>query len=122
MIKRKPIHFTGLDHSGPCKVLPPTFQGVKSLVNQVGENMAKAMYSKPDDVEDDASKDLVRDFLEELTYADKVERQTLVQEFSDFVCELQNQKPQNPVPGAEAGANAEPEEPATKEPAPQGDK
>ena len=122
MIKRKPIHYKGLDHSGPCKVLPPTFLGVRNLVNQVGQSIAEKMYSQPDDVEEDASHDLVREFLNELTYADKVERQTLIQEFSSFVSDLQNPNSQNPSPSAEAGANAEPGQPATSEPAPPGDK
>lgn len=118
MIKRKPVHYKGLDHSGPCKVLPPTFMGVRNLVNQVGESMAQKMYAHDDDLEEDASHDLVRDFLQDLTYADKVERQTLIQEFSSFVSDLQNQKPQNPSPSAESGASAEPGKPAILEPAP----
>lgn len=118
MIKRKPTHYTGLDHSGPCKVLPPTFLGVRNLVNQVGQSMAEKMYSQPDDVEDDESKDLVREFLSELTYADKVERQTLIQDFSSMVADLQNQKPKDPAPGEGAGASEEPGQPATEEPAP----
>lgn len=118
MIKRKPTHYVGLDHSGPHKVLPPTFLGVRNLVNQVGQSMAEKMYSQPDDVEEDASHDLVREFLNELTYADKVERQTLIQDFSSMVSDLQNQKPLSSAPGAEDGASAEPVKSATQEPAP----
>lgn len=82
-------HTVGLDHSGPCKVLPPTFGGVRQLVERVGEEVAKAQFVTPPDV-DDASTDLVRDFLQDLTYSDKVERQTLINDFNSYIKDLQN--------------------------------
>lgn len=109
MFTRKPKHFTGLDHSGPTLVLPPTFGGVKQLVERVGESAAKLAYSVPDQVEDDdASHDLVRDFLSEIRFMDAVERQTAIREFSDFVSELQNSQLSNPAAAAGDGAKAEP--------------
>lgn len=110
MFTRKPKHFTGLDHGGPTKVLPPTFGGVKQLVERVGESAAKLAYSVPDQVEDDdASHDLVRDFLSEIRFMDAVERQTAIREFSDFVSELQNSQFSNPAATAGDSAKSEPQ-------------
>ena len=102
MLRKKPIHFEGLDCSGPSKVLPPTFEGIKSLVNRVGESQAMALYSV-DSHDETPSEGLVRDFLAEYKTADKVERQTLVREFENFVAELE----------------AKSKEPAGEEPAPE---
>ena len=88
--KTKP-HYTGLDCSGPCKVLPPTFEGVKALVARVGEDMARAQCALGMDSDDDdtPSQGLVRDFLYDFQQADKVERQTLVREFEEYVGQLE---------------------------------
>lgn len=122
MFTRNPKHFKGLDHSGECKVLPPTFQGVRNLVERVGVDMAHQMYSQKDDIEEDASRDIVRDFLSELRYADKVERQTLINEFRDFVSDLKAASPSSPAPEAkeETEERVKPESPKA-EPAPEGD-
>lgn len=121
MFTRKPKHFIGLDHSGECKVLPPTFLGVRNLVERVGQDMAEQMYSQKDDIEEDASRDIVRDFLSELRYADKVERQTLINDFRDYVSGLQAGSSSSPDPEAkeEPEEKAKPEPPKA-EPAPEG--
>lgn len=120
MFTRKPKHFTGLDHSGECKVLPPTFLGVRNLVERVGQDMAEQMYSQKDDIEEDASRDIVRDFLSELRYADKVERQTLINDFRDYVSDLQAASSPAPEAKEEPEEKVKPE-PAKAEPAPEGD-
>lgn len=115
-------HFDGLDHSGPCMVLPPTFGGIRQLVERVGESAAKLAYPVTPPV-DDASHDLVRDFLQDLTYADKVERQTLIREFSTMVKDLSDSASTPPPAAAAAepaaGAPAA-AAPAASEPAPAG--
>lgn len=88
MLRKKPIHFEGLDCSGPSKVLPPTFEGIKSLVKRVGESQAMALYSV-ESHDETPSEGIVRDFLAEYKTADKVERQTLVRDFEDFVADLE---------------------------------
>lgn len=103
MIYKVPKHYAGLDHSGPCKVLPPTFGGIRQLVDRVGEEAAKASFITPPDP-DNASTDLVRDFLQELTYSDKVERQTLIRDFSSFVKDLQEKGSKPALAAAAAGA------------------
>lgn len=102
MFRKKPIHYVGLDCSGPSKVLPPTFEGIQSLVKRVGESQAMALYSA-DSHDETPSEGIVRDFLAEYKTADKVERQTLVREFEDFVADLE----------------AKSKEPAGEEPAPE---
>lgn len=94
-------HTVGLDHSGPCKVLPPTFGGVKQLVERLGEDAAKAQFITPPDF-DDASTDLVRDFLQELTYSDKVERQTLINDFNSYIKDLKSSSIKSPAAAAQA--------------------
>lgn len=102
-------HTVGLDHSGPCKVLPPTFGGVKQLVERLGEDAAKAQFVTPPDV-DDASTDIVRDFLQELTYSDKVERQTLINDFNSYIKDLK-------VSSSAFSNKSKSVEPASSEPA-----
>lgn len=88
IIKPKGLRsYTGLDCSGKTKVLPPTFKGIKALVAQVGELNAKAMFPQDDPrvSPDDEPKDIVRDFLAEYQMADKVERQTLINEFNSYI-------------------------------------
>lgn len=110
--KTKP-HYTGLDCSGPCKVLPPTFEGVKALVARVGEDMARAQCAlgMDSDDEDTPSQGLVRDFLYDFQQADKVERQTLVNEFEDYVKALEAKSKEStpePVPNPEPTSDSEP--------------
>lgn len=122
MFTRKKAHFAGLDCSGPNKVLPPTFCGVKELVRRVGESAAFAQFAhEPEmEAEDDSPKDLVRDLLSDLPYMDAVERQTAIREFSEFVNNLQFENSQPPAAGGApaSGAQGEPAkqgEPAAKE-------
>lgn len=88
MIRRSKVHFKGLDFSGPCKVLPPTFGGIRQLVERVGEEAARLQFAVSAPDVDDAPHDLVREFLVELRTADKVERQTLINEFGDYIDSL----------------------------------
>lgn len=108
--------YKGLDCSGKTKVLPPTFKGIKALVAQVGEMNAKAMFPQDDPRVslDDEPKDIVRDFLQEYQMADKVERQTLINEFNSYIDDLELR----PVQESPAGAEASPKEGA---PEPGGD-
>lgn len=113
--------YKGLDCSGKTKVLPPTFKGIKALVKQVGEFNAKAMFPQDDPHAslDDEPKDIVRDFLAEYQMADKVERQTLINEFNSYIDSIESNLPQDPPAGAHAlpkeGAS-EPEGDAQQEP------
>ena len=90
--------YTGLDCSGKTKVLPPTFKGIKALVAQVGELNAKAMFpqSDPRESQDEESRDIVRDFLQEYQMADKVERQTLINDFNSYIDDLELNTIQDP--------------------------
>lgn len=90
MIKRNPKSFKGLDTSGPNMVLAPTFNGVRDLVNRYGQATAESMVSHPDLDGEEAPQDLVRSFLDDLTYADKVQRQELIRDFSHFVRDLRD--------------------------------
>ena len=84
-IFKKPQHFKGLDCSGKNKVLPPTFPGIKEFVKRYGEAQAATMFPQDEDASPDMSKDIVRDFLNDLDMADKVERQTLINEFGAYI-------------------------------------
>lgn len=119
MFTRKQIHFKGLDCSGPNKVLPPTFCGVKELVRRVGESAAFAQFAHESEIvaEDDAPKDLVRDLLNDLPYMDAVERQTAIREFSEFVNNLQFENSQPSAAGGAPASGAEGEPPKEGEPA-----
>lgn len=100
MIRRNAKPVPGLDCSGENKVCPPTFCGVKELVRRVGFQGAAAQFVQPEPV-DDASHDIVRDFLSDLNYMDAVERQTAISEFSEFVDSLQKEsKTRQPAGGA----------------------
>lgn len=95
--------YKGLDCSCKTKVLPPTFKGIKALVKQVGEFNAKAMFPQDnsDVSRDDESRDIVRDFLQEYQMADKVERQTLINEFNLYIDSIESNLPQDPPAGAQ---------------------
>lgn len=95
--------YTGLDCSGKTKVLPPTFKGIKALVKQVGEMNAKAMFPQDDPhvSPDEEPRDIVRDFLQELQLADKVERQTLINEFNSYIDSIELDSKQEPPAGAQ---------------------
>lgn len=96
--KRGVAHFVGIDAKGPNKVLPPTFEGIKNLVQRVGEDFAKSQFaSEPESPEANLPKDTLRDFLNELQFADNVERQTLIREFSDYVNDLEEQITSQPL-------------------------
>lgn len=113
VIKPKGLRsYTGLDCSGKTRVLPPTFKGIKALVAQVGEFNAKAMFPQEDPREspDDEPRDIVRDFLQEYQMADKVERQTLINEFNSYIDSIDPFTPQDPA----AGAQAKPKEGASE--------
>ena len=119
MFTRNKAHFEGLDCSGPNKVLPPTFCGVKELVRRVGESSAFAQFAhEPEfEAEDDAPKDLVRDLLSDLPYMDAVERQTAIREFSEFVNNLNFENSQSPAAGGGPASGAQGEPPKEGEPA-----
>lgn len=113
MIRRKKIHFKGLDFSGPCKVLPPTFGGIRQLVERVGEDVARMQFAVSAPDVDDAPHDLVREFLVELRTADKVERQTLINEFGDYIDSLRASalSPLEKEPAPEPAPEPQPEIP-----------
>lgn len=106
MLFKKPKHYVGLDcHSDKVHVLPPTFQGVRALVNQVGEAAAVAAFPQREDEENSVEKSIVEQFIDELKYADKVERQTLVRDFQSYLDSLKASKPS--AAGGEPGAEKE---------------
>lgn len=96
--------YAGIDCSGKTKVLPPTFKGIKALVAQVGEFNAKAMFPQvdPRESQDEEPRDIVRDFLAEFQMADKVERQTLINEFNSYIDSIDPFISQTSPAGAEA--------------------
>lgn len=111
MIRRSKVHFKGLDFSGPCKVLPPTFGGIRQLVERVGEDVARMQFAVSAPDVDDAPHDLVREFLVELRTADKVERQTLINDFGDYIDSLKesiSSSPRAEAAPAAPGGRAEP--------------
>lgn len=111
MYTRKPKHYKGVDASGECHVLPPSFGGIKQLVMKFGEAQAAALYPSQDL---DDTRAIVSEFLSELAVSDPVERQTLTREFKDYVTELQQSLSQSQAPGAPAAdapaAETEPEQ------------
>lgn len=113
MIKRKPKSFKGLDTSGPNMVLAPTFGGVRELVDRYGQSTAESMVSHPDLDGEDSSKDLVRSFLDDLTYADKVQRQEMIRDFSHLVRDLRDaaKKPPQPEPQPDPQPEPQPDPP-----------
>lgn len=116
MIRRNAKPVPGLDCSGENKVFPPTFCGVKELVHRVGFNAAAAQFSQSDPV-DDASHDIVRDFLSDLNYMDAVERQTAISEFSEFVDSLQKESKSRQSAGGASASEPQGEPPKEGEPA-----
>lgn len=85
--KKRPT-YKGLDCSGPSVVLPPTFMGLQDLVKRAGGvEAAGALY--PDNNKDFEGEDTVREFLQELEFSDKAERQELIREFADYVSGLE---------------------------------
>lgn len=107
--KRGVAHFDGIDAKGPNKVLPPTFEGIKNLVKRVGEDFAKAQFAtEPESPEANLPKDTLRDFLNELQFADNVERQTMIREFSEYVAGLEEQLIAPPDVGASDNGTQQP--------------
>lgn len=86
--KKRP-DYKGLDCSGPNMVLPPTFCGIPELVKRAGSVEAAALQLPQVSNEEVEGESIVREFLNELEYTDKAERNQLIQEFSDFVEGLQ---------------------------------
>ena len=108
MFTRKPKSVPGLDFSGPCKVLPPTFAGVKKLVERVGFDVAAASCAVSDP-DFDAPHDLVREFLSDITLMDAVERQTAIRDFSEYVSDLEKSSSLHSAAGVAANAKDEAE-------------
>lgn len=90
--KKRPSYI-GLDCSGENVVMPPTFCGINELVRRAGSPEAAASLY-PDTNKDFEGEDLVRDFLQELELTDKVERQGLIEEFSEYVKGLEDRMSQ----------------------------
>lgn len=114
--KKRPS-YKGLDCSGENVVMPPTFCGINELVRRAGSpEAAAALY--PDTNTEFEGEDVVRDFLQELEHTDKVERQGLIEEFSDFVKSLEEQISKVPLELHERQEPQEPQEPQeSQEPA-----
>lgn len=86
---RKKLSYKGIDCSGECKVLPPTFQGIKALVERAGGNEDVVSDTFPPlDFVDDQEHSLVGEFVNELQGCDKIERVELVRQFDSYVKEL----------------------------------
>lgn len=103
--KKKPS-YKGLDCSGEYVVMPPTFCGISELIRRAGsETAAAALY--PDSNKDFEGEDVVRDFLQELEFTDKVERQGLIEEFADYVKSLEEQMSQEQQPPQEQQSSQE---------------
>lgn len=91
--------YKGLDCSGKSQVLPPTFEGIRSLVNKVGEDAAYAAF--PNSFEPETTtieEDIVLDFVDDLNHAsDKVERLTLLEEFSGYLDQVKASMESSPA-------------------------
>lgn len=92
--------YTGLDCSGKSQVLPPTFEGIRALVNKVGETAAYAAFPNPQEPENSTiEEDIVLDFVDDLNHAsDKVERLTLLEEFSSYLDQVRDSLENPPAP------------------------
>lgn len=110
---RKHLSYKGLDCSGEYKVLPPTFQGIRSLVQRAGGNEdAVAAAFPPLDFVDDKEHSLVGEFVTELQNCDKVERIELVRQFDSYVKELRESSDDKGKRGTQV---AKPSEETTKD-------
>lgn len=112
--------YKGLDCSGPNKVLPPTFEGIRALVDKVGEPAAfVAFSSSPVDEDVPIEKQVFEDFLADYNLAsDKVERLTLLDEFRHYLSDVEEslQNPTPPAAPAKEGAPTQPKNDKEGEP------
>lgn len=94
---RKKLSYKGIKCSGETKVLPPTFQGIKALVNRAGgnEDVVSATFP-PLKFVDDQEHSLVAEFVTELQNCDKIERVDLVRQFDQYVKDLRKQPEKQP--------------------------
>lgn len=111
-------NYKGLDCSGKSMVLPPTFEGIRALVDKVGETAAIAAFPNGQEPEKTTiEEDIVLDFVDDLNHAsDKVERLTLLEEFSGYLDQvresLENPEPEpKPEPEPEPQPEIPPQEP-----------
>ena len=81
--------FKGLDCSGPNHVMPPTFEGVKKLVDRVGYAGAIAASAGEDEPESQEA-DMFDEFMTELRFCDKVDRIQITREFKEYVGSLED--------------------------------
>lgn len=104
--------YKGLDCSGPNHVMPPTFEGVKNLVERVG--LAGAIAASVGEEEPETQEtDMFDEFMTELRYCDKVDRIQITREFKEYVGSLEDQLMKlKPEPELEPTEDPEP----TKEP------
>lgn len=105
---RKRLSYKGIDCTGECKVLPPTFQGIKALVKRAGgnEDVVAATFP-PLDFVDDQEHSLVSEFVTELQTCDKIERVELVRQFDSYVKELRASSDGKGKRGTQAARPAE---------------
>ena len=82
--------YKGIDASGPNHVLPPSFEGLSAFMEKVHNNLFAASQAFPDNQPEDLPGDEVLDFVEELSSCDKIDKVSLINDFQDYITELQN--------------------------------
>ena len=104
--------YSGLDCSGPNRVLPPTFEGVRKLVDRVGEQAAALTFSNPPVTDEpNFEEGIFLDFLDDFNNAsDKVERLTLLREFNQYLDGVKQDLETPPEPEPELEPEKSPED------------
>lgn len=116
IFKKKSLrHYDGLDCSGPNHVLPPSFEGLSSLMEKVHNSLFAVSQAFPDNQPEDLPADEVLDFVEELSCCDKIDKISLINDFQEYINDLQikaakKAQPSDPVtvPSATPAGDPEP--------------
>lgn len=92
IFKKKALkHYAGIDCSGVNHVLPPSFEGLSSLMEKVHNSLFAASQAFPDQQPEDLPGDEVLDFVEELSSCDKIDKISLINDFQEYIQDLQIQ-------------------------------
>lgn len=112
IFKKKALrHYAGIDCSGPNHVLAPSFEGLGALMEKVHNSLFAASQAFPDNQPEDLPGDEVLDFVEELSGCDKIDKISLINDFQEFVSDLQLQAAKK----AETSANTSDESAGVRE-------
>lgn len=115
IFKKKALrHYAGIDCSGPNHVLPPSFEGLSSLMEKVHNSLFAVSQAFPDNQPEDLPGDEVLDFVEELSSCDKIDKISLINDFQEYISDLQIQaakkaQPSDPKPDSSGTPAGDPE-------------